>query len=54
MEDFKKILCEDLLIVNISVGTVYVSIIFLSFLFFYILAVCNPWGHGGGVGRGLG
>lgn len=36
MEDFKKILCEDLLIVNISVGTVYVSIIFLSFLFFLI------------------
>lgn len=33
MEDFKKILCEDLLIVNISVGTVYVSIIFLSFFF---------------------
>lgn len=36
MEDFKKILCEDLLIVNISVGTVHVSIIFLSFLFFLI------------------
>lgn len=37
MEDFKKILCEDLLIVNISVGTVYVSIIFLSFLFFFLI-----------------
>lgn len=36
-----KILCEDLSIVDISVGTVYVSLIFL-------LAVCNPWGWGRG------
>lgn len=46
MKRLRKILCEDLLIVDISVGTVYVSFFFEFSL--HMLAVCNPWGWGWG------
>lgn len=45
MKRLKKILCEDLLIVDMPVGTVYVSFLFF---FLHMLAVCNPWGWGEG------